>query len=99
MFWGGAGGDCETSHQNAPLTHARARHAPNNNARINSTPFEEQPANYRCEQCNAPKRRFVKYDKSTGKGRGQAEGSVATIATVIAGIGGIAVLFYLASSV
>ena len=64
-----------------------------------STPFEEQPDNFRCEQCNAPKRRFVKYDRKTGKGKGSAEGSLATLATVVGGIVGIAVLFFLASSV
>ena len=29
--------------------------------------FDDQPSNYRCPQCNAPKRRFVPYDKDTGK--------------------------------
>lgn len=32
-----------------------------------TTPFEETPQDYRCIQCNAPKRRFVKYDAATGK--------------------------------
>lgn len=31
--------------------------------------FDDQPSNYRCPQCNAPKRRFVPYDKDTGKVR------------------------------
>jgi rubredoxin len=30
-------------------------------------PFEETASNYRCPQCNAPKRRFVPYDKDSGK--------------------------------
>lgn len=64
-----------------------------------TTPFEELPANYFCEQCNAPKRRFVSYDPETGKRTGVAEGTVGTIATVIGGLGGLVVLFYLASSV
>lgn len=62
-------------------------------------PFENLPSNYRCIQCQAPKRRFVPYDKSTGKGKGFAEGTVGTIATLIGGIIGIGILFYLASSV
>jgi hypothetical protein len=64
-----------------------------------ATPFEDQPADYRCEQCNAPKRRFVKYDAESGKARGVAEGTIGTAATVIGGLGGLIVLFYLASSV
>jgi hypothetical protein len=32
-----------------------------------TTPFEDTPDNYRCPQCNAPKRRFVGYDATTGK--------------------------------
>lgn len=33
------------------------------------TPFEDMPQDYRCPQCNAPKRRFVAYDAETGKVR------------------------------
>lgn len=32
-----------------------------------TTPFDDMPADYRCPQCNAPKRRFVGYDAETGK--------------------------------
>lgn len=32
-----------------------------------TTPFEDTPSDYRCPQCNAPKRRFVGYDAETGK--------------------------------
>ena len=41
-----------------------------------SEPFEETASNYRCPECNAPKRRFVPYDKSSGKVRvnGNASG-------------------------
>ncbi|KIY95977.1 hypothetical protein MNEG_11983 [Monoraphidium neglectum] len=63
-----------------------------------TTPFEELPSNYFCEQCNAPKRRFVKYDAETGKSSGVAEGTVGTIATVIGGLGGLGVLLYLGLS-
>eukprot|EP00955_Chlamydomonas_euryale_P088874 364418-Chlamydomonas_euryale.AAC.15 len=63
------------------------------------TPFEELPSSYRCIQCNAPKRRFVTYDKSSGKGKGFAEGTLGTTATLIGGLLGIAVLAWLASSV
>ena len=30
-------------------------------------PFDETASNYRCPECNAPKRRFVPYDKGSGK--------------------------------
>ncbi len=46
-----------------------------------TTPFEETSADYRCPQCNAPKRRFVAYDAETGKKQGIAEGTIGTIAT------------------
>ncbi|KAG2482278.1 hypothetical protein HYH03_018792 [Edaphochlamys debaryana] len=64
-----------------------------------SEPFEETAANYRCPQCNAPKRRFVAYNSDTGKTTGVAEGTAGTIATVVGGLLGIAVLAYLAASV
>lgn len=31
------------------------------------TPFDEMPSDYRCPQCNAPKRRFARFDVETGK--------------------------------
>jgi hypothetical protein len=31
------------------------------------TPFDEQPSDYRCPQCNAPKRRFARFNVDTGK--------------------------------
>lgn len=34
-----------------------------------ATPFDEVDKDYRCPQCNAPKRRFVRYDIDTGKVR------------------------------
>ncbi len=38
-------------------------------------PFDETPSNYRCLECGAPKRRFVVYDKSSGKvGRARLRG-------------------------
>eukprot|EP00798_Chlamydomonas_sp_ICE-L_P000241 gene241-4005_t len=46
-------------------------------------PFEETVSNYRCPQCQAPKRRFVPYDASKGKGVGVAEGTAGTIATLV----------------
>lgn len=33
------------------------------------TPFEQLPSDYRCPQCNAPKRRFSKFNVETGKVR------------------------------
>lgn len=61
--------------------------------------FDELPLSYRCPQCNAPKRRFLPYDEKTGKSTGIAEGTVGTIATVIGGIIGIAILAYVANTI
>jgi rubredoxin len=63
-----------------------------------TTAFDDMPADYRCPQCNAPKRRFVGYDAETGKKSGVAEGTIGTIATVIGGLAGIVILAYLATS-
>eukprot|EP00197_Chlamydomonas_leiostraca_P013639 CAMPEP_0202860668 /NCGR_PEP_ID=MMETSP1391-20130828/2301_1 /ASSEMBLY_ACC=CAM_ASM_000867 /TAXON_ID=1034604 /ORGANISM="Chlamydomonas leiostraca, Strain SAG 11-49" /LENGTH=260 /DNA_ID=CAMNT_0049539887 /DNA_START=23 /DNA_END=805 /DNA_ORIENTATION=- len=64
-----------------------------------SIPFEDRPDNYRCPQCQAPKRRFVDYDVRSGQAKGMAEGTIGTAATVIGGLVGIAVLAYLANSI
>lgn len=61
------------------------------------TPFNQLPADYRCPQCNAPKRRFVKFDADTGKTEG-AGPDIGTLATVIGGLVGVAVLGYLGLS-
>lgn len=34
------------------------------------TPFEEQPTDYECPQCQAPKSRFAEYDAETGATKG-----------------------------
>ncbi|KAL6762328.1 hypothetical protein V8C86DRAFT_2520236 [Haematococcus lacustris] len=62
-------------------------------------PFNETKESYRCPQCQAPKRRFVPYDVRSGQAKGIAEGTVGTVATLVGGLIGIAVLAYLASSV
>lgn len=58
------------------------------------TPFAQLAADYRCPQCNAPKRRFAKYDPNTGKMDG-GDQDLGTIATVIGGLIGVGVLGYL----
>lgn len=63
------------------------------------TPFDEAPQNFRCPQCGAPKRRFVTYDAANNKKTGIAEGTVGTIATVVGGVLGIALLAYIASTI
>ena len=57
------------------------------------TPFQELPGDYLCPQCRAPKRRFVGYDPITGKNKGGGQ-NAGTIATVIGGLVGVAVLAY-----
>ena len=61
------------------------------------TPFAQLPGDYRCPQCNAPKRRFLKFDAETGKTEGSSV-DVATLATVIVGLAGVALLGYLGLS-
>ncbi|CAG9467492.1 unnamed protein product [Pedinophyceae sp. YPF-701] len=65
------------------------------------TPFDELDLDYRCPQCLAPKRRFAGFDPETGKKDTSAQlfAQVGTVATVVVGLGAIAVLFWLASSV
>ncbi|KAL4439872.1 hypothetical protein ABPG75_002873 [Micractinium tetrahymenae] len=60
------------------------------------TPFEQVASDYRCPQCNAPKRRFARFNVETGKvEQGGATTDVGTIATVIGGLAGVALLGYL----
>jgi rubredoxin len=61
------------------------------------TPFDQLPSDYRCPQCNAPKRRFLKFDADTGKTEGSGV-DIGTLATVIGGLVGVAVLGYLGLS-
>lgn len=58
------------------------------------TPFNELPADYRCPQCNAPKRRFARFDPVSGATQGGGQ-DLGTIATVVGGLVGVAVLGYL----
>lgn len=58
-------------------------------------PFAETDPDYRCPQCNAPKKRFAKYDVETGRQVGSATGDLGTIATVIGGLIGVGILGYL----
>jgi len=60
-----------------------------------ATPFEDLDPDYRCPQCRAPKKRFARYDPESGKKIGGATGDVGTIATVIGGLVGVAVLGYI----
>ncbi|KAL4418902.1 hypothetical protein ABPG77_004055 [Micractinium sp. CCAP 211/92] len=63
------------------------------------TPFEEVASDYRCPQCNAPKRRFSRFNVDTGKiEQGGATTDLGTIATVIGGLLGVALLAYLGLS-
>jgi hypothetical protein len=60
-----------------------------------ATPFEELPSTYRCPQCNAPKRRFTKFDAVSGKGTGGSLVDLPTLVTVVGGLLGVGVLLYL----
>uniref|UniRef100_J3MQM7 Rubredoxin-like domain-containing protein n=1 Tax=Oryza brachyantha TaxID=4533 RepID=J3MQM7_ORYBR len=55
-------------------------------------PFDEQPDEYGCPQCNAPKKRFAKYDPETGKAIGGALPPITVIVSLIIGIAGVGAL-------
>ncbi|KQJ95275.1 uncharacterized protein LOC100831452 isoform X1 [Brachypodium distachyon] len=55
-------------------------------------PFEEQPDEYGCPQCNAPKKRFVQYDAETGKPIGGTLPPLTVIVSLVIGIVGIGAL-------
>ncbi|RMZ55279.1 hypothetical protein APUTEX25_005557 [Auxenochlorella protothecoides] len=68
-----------------------------------ATPWEDLPSDYVCPQCNAPRRRFVRFDPESGAvgaGGATVETSGASFdaarwATVAAGLIGVALLGYL----
>ncbi|KAK9811911.1 hypothetical protein WJX72_012300 [[Myrmecia] bisecta] len=62
-------------------------------------PFAELGIDWVCPQCSAPKKRFARYDAETGKVKGAKPQQAATLATVIGGLLGIGVLFYVGLTV
>ncbi|XP_047090918.1 uncharacterized protein LOC124702793 [Lolium rigidum] len=57
-----------------------------------SKPFEEQPDEYGCPQCNAPMKRFVKYDAESGKPIGGTLPPLTVIVSLVIGIAGVGAL-------
>ncbi|KAL6659349.1 hypothetical protein ACP70R_003389 [Stipagrostis hirtigluma subsp. patula] len=55
-------------------------------------PFDEQPDEYGCPQCNAPKKRFARYDPQTGKAIGGALPPITVIVSLVIGIAGVGAL-------
>ncbi|KAI4295321.1 hypothetical protein L6164_035378 [Bauhinia variegata] len=55
-------------------------------------PFEEQPDSYVCPQCQAPKKRFTRYDVNTGKPIGGGLPPIGVIIGLLAGIGAVGAL-------
>ncbi|CAA3015194.1 electron transporter [Olea europaea subsp. europaea] len=55
-------------------------------------PFDEQPEDYTCPQCRAPKKRFARYDVNTGKAIGGGLPPIGVIIGLVAGIGGVGAL-------
>lgn len=55
-------------------------------------PFEEQPDGYVCPQCRAPKKRFARYDVSTGKAVGGNLPPIGVIIGLLAGVGAVGAL-------
>ncbi|CAN4085575.1 unnamed protein product [Withania somnifera] len=54
--------------------------------------FDEQPEDYACPQCRAPKKRFARYDVNTGKAIGGGLPPIGVIIGLVAGIGGVGAL-------
>lgn len=57
-----------------------------------SKPFDEQPDDYACPQCRAPKKRFAEYDVNTGKAIGGNIPPIGVIIGLVAGLGAIGAL-------
>ncbi|KAF3330319.1 hypothetical protein FCM35_KLT03673 [Carex littledalei] len=57
-----------------------------------SKPFDEQPDTYGCPQCNAPKKRFARYDVKSGKAVGGALPPIPVLVALVAGIAGVGAL-------
>ncbi|CAI0426422.1 unnamed protein product, partial [Linum tenue] len=57
-----------------------------------SKSFDEQPEGYVCPQCLAPKKRFARYDVSTGKAIGGGLPPIGVIIGLVAGLGAVGAL-------
>ncbi|PWA82382.1 rubredoxin family protein [Artemisia annua] len=57
-----------------------------------SKPFEDQPDEYLCPQCRAPKKRFTRYDPETGKPVGGTLPPIGVIIGLVAGLAGVGAL-------
>ncbi|KAG5061596.1 Protein MET1, chloroplastic [Glycine max] len=55
-------------------------------------PFDEQPDTYGCPQCQAPKKRFARYDVNTGKAIGGGLPPIGVIIGLLAGVGAVGAL-------
>ncbi|XAR71546.1 hypothetical protein NMG60_11017877 [Bertholletia excelsa] len=55
-------------------------------------PFEEQPDDYTCPQCRAPKKRFARYDVNKGKPVGGSLPPIGVIIGLLAGVGAVGAL-------
>ncbi|KAK4804271.1 hypothetical protein SAY86_004088 [Trapa natans] len=55
-------------------------------------PFDEQPDAYGCPQCQAPKKRFAKYDVNTGKAIGGGLPPIGVLVGLVAGVGAVGAL-------
>merc|ERR1719313_1523977 len=64
-----------------------------------SLAFAQQANDFICPQCNAPKKRFARFDADLGKIYGAEGAQLGTVVTVIGGLLGLAVLAYVASTI
>lgn len=51
-----------------------------------------QPDTYGCPQCNAPKKRFARYDVKSGRAVGGALPPISVLVALVAGIAGVGAL-------
>lgn len=63
------------------------------------TPFDDQPKNYRCPQCQATKSRFSKYDAESGRAIGSTALPDGILAGALIGAALVVILVYVAVSV
>ncbi|XP_059624983.1 uncharacterized protein LOC132268205 [Cornus florida] len=54
--------------------------------------FDEQPDDYTCPQCRAPKKRFARYDVNSGKAIGGGLPPIGVIIGLVAGVGAVGAL-------
>merc|ERR1712066_344893 len=61
--------------------------------------FDQQSTDFICPQCNAPKKRFARFDVNSGKIYGAGGAQLGTAVTVVGGLIGLLILAYVATTI